>query len=245
MAEAERIKQAAEAKERELKELLDADELTMLEKLAERRGRSVDDVLRRAISRITNDGQLTPEQREADILRRVEAAEKRHNELMARIEAEESKRAAAAAEAEFVSFLNDYRGAAISALDEKTFPVLSAFDADEVADSVITVANTVADRTGEIPDVAQVLAYLERQEQAKIDRVAGRVGYSKQPQPSTQPQQPAPKRDVSGRFLPAAVPNQVAAERGAAPPDFSRMSERERLAEAGKFLAEKGIGTGR
>ena len=217
----------------------------MLEKLAERRGRSVDDVLRRAIARITNNGELTPEQRESDVIKRVELAEKKHAELLERIEAREQREAEMAAAAEFNSFLADYRGAAINAIDERTYPVLSAYEPDEVADSVLATANLVADRTGEIPEVSQVLAYLERIEQAKLDRVAGKAGYTKAAPPPP-PAAPAPaKRDPTGRFLPAALPNQVAAERGTAPADYTRMSDRDRLAEAGKFLAEHGIGTGR
>lgn len=195
-----------------------------------------EDVIRRAIARIANNGQLTPEQAQEDLKREIAEAKRLAEELKKELSDRDLRAQQAAAEAEAQAFIDDYRQSVVAEIKPDAYPFLAAFEADEVAETALHVANRYAEKTGEVPAIADVLAYIEQTERQKFEARAAKVGYAR-PAPQAAPS--APRDPSTGRFQPTALPNSVAAERGSAPEDFSKMSERERLLAAGRWLSEK------
>jgi len=110
---------------------------------------------------------------------------------------------------------------------------LASLEANRVAQAVLRVADDYAARTGDVPEVSDVLDYLENQERARFEAIAERAGYSKREA------QAVAAEMAAGEPPPRPLTNAAAAERGSAPTDWRKMSERERIERAGREVFGK------
>jgi len=237
IAAAEKRGEELAKREAELAELEKLDELALLEKRAKASGRSLEDVLRHIITRVANGGKETQEDRETRLEREAKEARAAAEEAKQAVKDWTEKQEAAAIMAANERIIMDYRDDALSTLSEELHPHLSTVDPEYVARRALQVADQVAGAEGVVPDVADVLQFLEDEEREQFEKRAARLKYSRGEQ------KPAPVelgRGPDGRFQPAKqapprnVTNQMSASRTQSPIDWSKLSERERIELAGE-----------
>lgn len=176
LAEAQRKAQEREAalaaREREFAE---ADEFAVLEKVAKAKGVDLPTLIRRGIQRAANNGELAPEEkvkveaeqkakREKELEDRLAAAEKR-------LADREEREAKAEQERQVQAWQNETVAAARESKD--SLPFLSDLPDSVVAHRAAQVAGMFYQKTGELPERADLLQYLEAQEKADYERSAG------------------------------------------------------------------------
>ena len=238
--------EAREAKlkerESEFDELGRVDEIELLERVARKRGLSTEEVIRRAIMRMQNGGEATPDMKQSDLEREVAELKKSLAEREERDKRERETAQAAQEEAARTQAMNAYRADAASGVNSDKHPILAAMDADEVGQAALDVALQVVQRVNQVPGVDEVLDYLEQQESERFLKIAEARGYTKaEAQAALQAQIDAGQQPAA----PAApakpvVSNKTAGQRGAAPPDYRNMTERERIkAAAAEVFGEK------
>lgn len=237
-----------------------------MEAAAKARGISLEEFLRHGVNQMSNGGKPTPEilaeQASREAAEAKSELEKYRKEEQERRENAE-KEAAAQRQA---AFLHDFRNDLADAIDVNKHPILSASeDAEEVLEKAMVLADNYARNTGRLPVIDSVIDELESREARKFEGYARKLGYSKAQiqeelelaaaegrKPAVDPaqltdgygdrdsQEPKMVRDGSGRFVPRVVSNDRAAARGAAPIDWSKLSERERIEMAGREVFGKG-----
>lgn len=227
-AEVERIVQREKeiaAREAELSELQQADDISLLERVAAAKGVKLEDLLRRSIQKLANGGEPTQEMVEqamrdelASVRKRLEEFENREKEAARELEKQRIR-------SENERFLAQYRDATASAISADEHPILSAYDPTQIVMAAMRVADDYAGKTGEVPDVGEVLAYLEEQERTRYETIAKRVGSRATPEEMA-------AAAAAGKSPARVVTNAAAASRGAAPVDYRAMTERERISAA-------------
>ena len=238
-AELDAKEKAIAEREAALREFEAADEFAVLEKVAKRKGLQVDDLLRRAIARAANNGNADPAFEMEDLKKEVLKVAAKNEELAAELKRRDEEATKRSQEQEAQAIIDNYRDEAISHLEAgETYPILSSYDPEEVAEAVLQTADRYAAKTGEVPSVADVLEYLEKQEQQKLEKVTSKLGYQRQVKDVLQPAPQQPQRGSDGKFLPRGITNNVAGERGAAPVDYKSMTDRERIQQAAREVLE-------
>jgi len=168
---------AARAKQLADEEAL--DEIALVEAIAKRTGKGVDEVVRGLIARVQNGGKATVEQQLEVVAKDAKEAREYAAQLEARLRAD----AEAAAEAYDVqrkeAYLNELRDSYASALDENHHPILSTMDPAEVAERGLVAANAYVLQGYPMPTAEAVLEYLEKVEHTEFVARATKAGYSK------------------------------------------------------------------
>jgi hypothetical protein len=189
----EKSQAAEERKQRESREseYKSLDELSAIERLAKERGTTTDAVLRAALAKYSNGGQMSPEEKlavaEKRALDAAENADRKAKELEEREEKrlrEMQERADAQAYEETV---NGFRQHYASAINSEKHPYLSALSRSAVAQRALDAANEYAtltqgaDGRGLIPDTDELMAHLEKVEREAQETHAAKLGYIKAP----------------------------------------------------------------
>lgn len=178
-AQAKQLAAEKAAREKQLAEEAALDEIALVEAIAKRTGKGVDDVVRGLIARVQNGGKATVEQQLEAVAK--EAREAR--EYAARLEAELKRQAEEEAAAELTArqeaFLNGLRDSYAASIDENHHPILSTLDPAEVAERGLIAANAYVEQGYPMPTAQDVLEYLEAVERAEFEARAAKAGYSR------------------------------------------------------------------
>lgn len=233
---------AAEERTRQLGEIErrfeTADEADVVRAIAKARGVSENDFIRRAIQAFTG-AEPKPEEKtakELEELRREQAAiradrETWHAEQAARERTE-------IVESWQASVVEDAKAGA------ESFPLLSDLSERELASKALAVASEYSRRTGEPPDTADLLAYLEEQEAAAAKAWEARLAKRKTTG-ADKPRDGATDRigangsaDRNGASSARTLSNRDASDRSAANGQRRTLTERERLAFAAEAIPD-------
>lgn len=149
-------------------------------------------------------------------------------------------------EAYEASLVEDYVTTILSKVAEDSYPVLANLDREELEAEVMRVSDKYAEKTGEAPEVEDVLVYLEEKYEAKAKKMS--AGLQKKLGSVTNSTEAETARPCTGCWFPAtakgrdpkAVTNAMAGERGS-PVQSTRISDRDKLSEATTFLRSKGF----
>lgn len=219
-----------EAREKETGDLASLDEWQLLQRIAKIKGLPESEIIKRGIARVANGGKANPEH-EVEDARTL--AQKARDEAAA-LKAEIERRDAEAITARERELIHGYMRSAVESVDTEKHPLISDYDQNTVARMAINVANRVAAKTGEVPAVADVLEYLEKQERTalerRLERHHSRLGYAK-------PQAETPAAPTNGAS-PGAVTNGAAATRGN-PAQPAAGDARSRISAAASLLRSK------
>lgn len=249
LAAEERARTEAQAKrEQEEKELAALDELSLLERIAKKTGKPLETVLRNAIARAANGGKPTPEmeaQAEKDRLAQLEAKQKELDEKLLK---SEQDRQAREAQARYEQTLADIRDEYATAIDASLHPFLAALEPSEAVHKAMLIANEYATRTGQLPETNDLMEYVETQEREAFEARAAKVGYARAAKENPEGAAAAAAAATPPPPVAAALPtkgakkvvsNRAAAARGTPPVDYRKMSERDRVAAAGREVFGK------
>lgn len=174
-AEAEAKINEAEAK---VRKLADMDEMTLLTEVAKSRGLTLDQLIKRGIARIANNGKLPEaDQARADLeeARREAKAAKDRVEKWENEQKEKAERAKQDSEAaNYDKIIADWQEQTVNMVTEDTHPLLSGLDATEIASKALWVADQYFQKTGVAPAQEDVLDYLEQQELERFEKLAAK-----------------------------------------------------------------------
>jgi hypothetical protein len=214
------LKEAAAKREAEEAEYAQLDELALLERISAKTGKSLDSIVRGAIARVANGGEPSPEQKMAALEKLAREALERADKMEASMRERDEAAQRARAEADAQNRIEQMRLSIAASIDPEAHPFLNTYGADEVAEHALMLANEYAVRTGEAPEFADVLEYMEAQESAEFERRATAAGWTKQqirdasPAAKDEPA-PPPMRDVSSGGLVYGDASLEAAQRAA------------------------------
>lgn len=179
--EAQARQLAAEKAER-AKQLADEDaldEIALVEAIAKRTGKGVDDVVRGLIARVQNGGKATVEQQLEAVSKEAREAREYAVALQAKLDRQAAEELEYARMASQEAYLNQLRDGYASAIDENHHPILSTLDPAEVAERGLVAANAYVMQGYPMPTSQDVLEYLEKVERTDFEARAAKAGYSK------------------------------------------------------------------
>lgn len=173
----------AEASKRaeDFEKLGSLDELALLEEVARRTGKPLEQVLRRGIEKVSNGGQLTDEERAEQAQREQAARDARLEKLENELRERDAREQAAAQQRQMQEVVDNYKFATLDAFQPDVYPHLSAYTEEQIAMAAVKVADYIAGQTDEIPDPAYVLQQLEDNERQQWEARAAKIGYSRAP----------------------------------------------------------------
>lgn len=231
-AEAQRLAEEAK-KGAALKEL---DEFGLMEHVAKERGMTLEQLLKQVVSRYANGGKVTPEVEKEQMAAKVDALQAKLDAMEADAKARQEAELERQQLTEAETILNEVRGGFVEALSPEKHVFLSTFDQADVVEAAMRTANEYAEERGEMPELSDVLDYLEEVEAKKFEARALKAGYTKAQAAAMAAgtPAPAPERGPNGQFRPKVASNQQVAARGEAPAEWDRMTERERITRAGR-----------
>lgn len=237
--EAEVSRREREAAERE-KAFQETDELGLLQQVAKAKGVDFNTILRRAIQRHANNGELAPEEA---IKVKEETRDRELAELKAWKQEQEELRTREARDRQVQSWQSQVVGTARQSHD--ALPFLADLDDGTIADRAAQVAGAYYRKTGELPENTELLEFLENQERLAVERDSEfhykrleRLGkISGASAPSTGPGNPKTSEQAAGtaKAVSKTLTNNGAAQRAASTNGHS-LSDRDRIAWAAQLL---------
>lgn len=223
-----------EARELKLKQAEDEfaalSEDALLERVAQRKGLTLDQLVKRAITRIANGGKPNPE----DVVHDV----KRELEQLKQAKVDEAKQGDAEAERRAEAAVTQYINGTLELITEDAHPFLADVEATELGRRVRAVAEEYASKTGKAPDPREVLDYLEQQEGARFNARAARLNKATTETPQGAAAPVAGAVPGNGKPEPPQVrtlSNSNAAESSGRAPEVSD-DPREHLESAAEYL---------
>lgn len=237
--EAEVSRREREIAEREAS-FTNVDELEVLQRVAKAKGVDFNTLLRRAIQRHANNGELAPEEA---VKAREEERDRELRELKEWKQEREAERAREAQARQVQEWQNGVVSLARASTESLPYlaDLLSQPGGDsEVAQRAAQVAGAYYRKTGEVPDNTELVEFLEAQEQQAVDAHYARLKrlgkISEAQASSTGPGNPKTGEQASGPAKTAKTLTNNGASQRAASADLYKMSERERIAYAAQLL---------
>jgi antitoxin component of RelBE/YafQ-DinJ toxin-antitoxin module len=186
----------AQAAEAALAELEALDEMALLERVAKRKGLTLDQIVKRGIARVANKGQLPPEEATRA---EIEAARKKAEEAsaeVARLKEERAEETEQARDTEVKQTIDGWKhkAASLALANEDRLPLITALAPEDIGERAYDVmaryyqATKDDTGTGVVPSHEEVLLYLEQQEQADFERKEARKRKLQSPLAATEPE---------------------------------------------------------
>lgn len=178
-AQAKQLAAEREAREKQRAAEEALDEIALVEDIARRTGRGVDEIVRGLIARVQNGGKATVEQQLEVVSKEAREAREAAAKLREELEARARGEASAAELARQEAFLNSLRDDYAAAIDENHHPILSTLDPADVAERGLIAANAYVSQGYAMPTAQDVLEYLENVERAEFEARATKAGYTR------------------------------------------------------------------
>jgi len=216
------------AREAELTELDSLDEFSTLQRIAEKRGSTVNDVVRAVLAKAAGYEASTPK---SDLppavqaqLKEFEKTAKELREIQQRLDAKEAAERNAAQERAVAQERNWFANTVSGALNEREHPTLTALaeaNAKYLGEAILETVN-VNVANGWTFDADELLAHLEKEESARLKPVVAKLS-----KPSALATPSSPKRTTTPKYLSGDWEGTIG---------YTVGSERKRVADAVDYL---------